>query len=120
MTFAQLMELATATMSTAALIKEAMTATTMSISRLVSEMNEATTAAHLVMERASFNARLANRTAAVEARSCRDTIVVRTNNKFVVTLAALPNHSLPILSTRTSKEGATLPVADGDGNFPRQ
>ncbi len=60
MTFAQLMELVTATATTAALIKEATMATAMSIARLMLEMNKATTAARLVMERATFNTRLAD------------------------------------------------------------
>jgi hypothetical protein len=104
MTFAQHMELNMATSATVALItttmgsmKEATTANVMSIAHLVTEMKEATTTnamsiARLVTESAMFITSLADRTAVVEARSCCNTIVVRANDKFVVTPAASPNH----------------------------
>jgi hypothetical protein len=104
MTFAQLMELNMATATTIASItatmgsmKEATTANSMSIDHIVMKMKKATMAnatsiARLVTESATFITSLADQTAAVEAQSFRDTIVVRANNEFVVRPAALPNH----------------------------
>ncbi len=65
-------------------------------------------AARLLMEHATFNARLADRTAAVEAPSFRDRIVVRANDEFVITPAASPNHILADIECKDIKEGAVL------------
>ena len=106
MTFAPLVELNKATMTSIAAtattitsitatmgsLKEATTANATSIAHLVKEMKEAKTASRLVTKSVMFKASLANQPAAVEARSYRDMIVVQANEVFVVTPAVPPNH----------------------------
>jgi hypothetical protein len=100
MTFAQLMELTRETATIIALIKatirslkEATTANVTSIANLKAATTaNVTSFASLMMVNATFIASLTDRTAVVEAQSCHITIVVRVNDKFIVTPAALPNH----------------------------